>query len=485
MMKKAALLFLAFLLAWVVGSAVADVQAYPVPEGTPTEEAPFEITANGQEVGVYGDYNSEFYEIGFAYFNFDPGDEVEVKINVEFPFQQVEVLPAGSGIEPTVEDGTLTFTMDTPGQDLSFVFDGDYQGYTLHLFTNEIDHEAENYKGKFGVIYYGPGYHDESDGEIKLGTGMTLYVDAGAVVNGPIVVKRAKNVKILGTGVIMMDKKNAVDPTYGNINLCVHSSENVEIGSIIANAHRTQTWSTHLYYCKDITVDGYRAVSPRYASTDGIDISNSQNITIKNVFLRACDDCISIKGLGQATHPDNNPPNENIHITDSVMWSDCNNAMVVGEGSMAAYYDDITFSNIDVLYSYDDRDNHERMNERAVMSIVLLHGTEVGNITWEDIRINNCQRLVCFRFLESYWFGSITGDQSYPGYVDGVTLRNITCSSNNTSKIANEILICGWSEDKQIKNVTFENFVVNGEKLTSADNPYMNVNEYVSGIEFK
>ena len=482
---KHVMLLLALIFALGMTSALAEVQAYPVPEGTPIEDAPFAVTANGQEVGVYGDYNGEFYEIGFAYFNFDPGETVEVKVKVDFPFKQVEVLPANAGIVPQVDGDTLTLMVDDPGQDLSFVFDGDYRGYTLHLFTNEIDHEAEKYKGKFGVIYYGPGYHDESHKQIVLGSGMTLYVDAGAVVNAPVVVYNAKNVKILGTGMIMMDKKNAVDPTYGNINLCINNSQNVYIGDIIAHAHRTQNWTTHIYFSKDVTVEGYHVVSPQYASTDAIDISNSQNVTIKDVFLRSCDDCITVKGLGQGATPDDCPPNENIHVSDSQLWNDCNNAMVIGEESMAAYYNDISFRNIDVLYSYDDRDNHERLDERAAMSIVLLHGTEVTNITWEDIRVNNCQRLVCFRFVDSFWFGSIQGNQSFPGYVDGVTLRNITCDSNNTGKIANDILIYGWSKDKKIQNVTLENFVVNGKKLTSMMNPYMKVNSYIKNSQFK
>lgn len=482
---KHVMLLLALIFALCMTSALAEVQAYPVPEGTPTEDAPFSVTANGQEVGVYGDYNGEFYEIGFAYFNFDPGETVEVKVKVDFPFKQVEVLPANAGVVPQVDGDTLTLTVDDPGQDLSFVFDGDYQGYTLHLFTNEIDHEAEKYKGKFGVIYYGPGYHDESHKQIVLGSGMTLYVDAGAVVNAPVVVYNAKNVKILGTGMIMMDKKNAVDPTYGNINLCINNSQDVYIGDIIAHAHRTQNWTTHIYFSKDVTVEGYHVVSPQYASTDAIDISNSQNVTIKDVFLRSCDDCVTVKGLGQGATPDDCPPNENIHVSDSQLWNDCNNAMVIGEESMAAYYNDISFRNIDVLYSYDDRDNHERLDERAAMSIVLLHGTEVTNITWEDIRVNNCQRLVCFRFVDSFWFGSIQGNQSFPGYVDGVMLRNITCESSNTGKIANDILIYGWSKDKKIQNVTLENFVVNGKKLNSMMNPYMKVNSYIKNIQFK
>ncbi len=484
-MKGIWMLLLAMLMLTSLSAAVAEVQAYPVPEGTPIEYAPFEVTANGLEVGVYGDYNMEFYEIGFAYFNFDPGENVEVKIKVDFPFKKVEVLPAGASIVPRVDGAYLTFTMDNPGQDLSFVFDGDYQGYTLHLFTNEIDHEADSYEGKFGVLYFGPGYHDKSDTQILLGSGMTLYVDAGAVLNAPVVIENAKNVKVLGTGVIMMDKINVKNPQYGNINLCVNNSFNVYIGNIIAHAHKTQNWTTHIYFSKDVTVEGYHVVSPQYASTDAIDISNSQNVTIRDVFLRSCDDCITVKGLGQGATPDDCPPNENIHVSDSQLWSDCNNAMVIGEESMAAYYNDISFRNIDVLYSYDDRDNHERLEERSVMSIVQLHGTEVTNILWEDIRVNNCQRLVCFRFVDSFWFGSIQGNQSFPGYVDGVTLRNITCTSSNNSKIANEILIYGWSKDKQIQNVTFENFVVEGKKLTSMMNPYMKVNSYIKNIQFK
>ncbi len=483
-MKRILFILLAMLVL-CVPAALADLQAYPVPEGTPIEHAPFSVTANGQEVGVYGDYNYEFFEVGFGYFNFDPGDEIEVKVNVGFPFKNVEVLPASLGIVPAVDGNSFSFTAKDPGLDYTFVFDGHYDEHTLHLFTNPIDHEAEKYKGKFGCLYFGPGYHDRSDSQIVLGTGMTLYVDAGAVLNSPISVYNAKNVTIAGSGVIMMDKKNAVDPQYSNIVLCVNNSSNVTVKDVIAHTHRTQNWTTHVYFSKNVTLDNYKVVSPQYASVDALDITNSQNITVRDCFLRSCDDTITIKGLANVSMSKDAPPNEHIHVSDTVLWCDANSAMVVGEESKAAYYDDITFKNIDVLYSYDDADNHERLDERSVMSIVLLHGTEVRNILWEDIRVNNCQRLVCFRFVDNFWFGSVQGNQMWPGFVDGVTLRNVNCISRNNSKIANEILIYGWSADKQIQNVTFENFVVNGQKLTSMMNPHMKVNSYVKNIVFK
>ncbi len=478
-------LMLLWLLLIPLGTASAEVLAYPVPEGTPTEQAMFRVTADGQEVGVYSDYNMEFYEVSFAYFHFTPDTAVEVKVRPDFPFQEVEVLPKKPERAVTVEDGEITLTLTEPGEKLSFVFDGDYQAYALHLFTSPIDTELEKKKDGFGVRYFGPGYHDLSDQEVALGTGMTLIVAPGAVLNAPVVVYNASNVIIEGGGVIMMDKKSAVNPEYGNIVITLNHAKNVIVRDVIACSHRPQNWTTHVYFSSDVTIDNYKVFSPQYASTDAIDITNSQRVTVTNSFLRSCDDCVTIKGLANASLPKDAPPNEDIHVSATQLWNDCNNAMVIGEESMAAYYDNITFRDIDVLYSYDDRDNHERLDERAVMSIVTLHGTDIRNILWEDIRVNNCQRLVCFNFKDSFWFGTIQGNQTFPGGAENITLRNITCESSGKSAIANEILIHGWAEDKLFRDITFDNVVVDGVKLTSMLNPYFKVNDYIRDIRFQ
>ncbi|MBE5786037.1 MAG: hypothetical protein E7324_00685 [Clostridiales bacterium] len=484
-MKKIGFILVFMAMLCIAGCALADIQAYPVPAGTPTERVLFEITANGLDVGVYSDLNMKNLPVNFAYFNFDPGDEVTVRIRSGIPFEKVDILPARDDLEWSVDGRIITVKMTNPGDDLTFVFNDNYQGATLHLFTNEIDHEAQAKRKKFGTIYYGPGYHDLTHTQVKVGSGQTLYVDAGAVVNGPIVVENSKNVTIEGTGVIMMTQKSAVNPQYGNIVITLNHASNVTIKNVIANSHRTQNWTTHVYFSDNVLIENYKVVSTRYASVDALDISNSQNVTVKDCFLRSCDDCITIKGLGQSKTPDGSPPNEHIHVSGCVLWNDCNNAMVVGEESFAAYYDDISFKDIDVLYSYDDRDNHGKLEERAVMSIVTLHGTEITNILWEDIRVNNCQRLICFRFVDSFWFGSIQGDQSLPGFVDGVTVRNVTCNSNNKDKIANEILLYGWSKDKQLMNLTFENVMVNGRKFNSLVFPKVKTNSHVRNIRFK
>ncbi len=476
---------LALLLLPCAFAGAETLEAYPVPEGTPCEDVYFSVTADGREVGVYSDYNGEFNEVNFAYFNFTPGMNVEVKIDVGFKFRKVTILPERKDLRYTVEGSVITLTADNPGDDYTFVFNDDYEDITLHLFTNPVDPEEEAIKSAFTTLYYGPGYHDLSDGQLTLRSGMTLYVAAGAVINAPVVVENAKNVKILGTGVIMMDKKNAVNPQYGNIVITLNHASDVYIGSVIAHAHRTQNWTTHVYFSSDVLIEGYHVVSTQYASVDALDITNSQRVTVRDCFLRSCDDCITIKGLASVSEPSKAPANEGIHVSGCQLWNDCNNAMVVGEESMAAYYDDISFRDIDVLYSYDDRDNHEKLNERAVMSIVTLHGTHIRNIVWEDIRVNNCQRLVCMRFCDSFWFGSIQGNQSFPGGINGVTFKNVVCASDNKSKIANQILLEGYGRDKLIQNVAFEQFVIGGKPLTSLMSPHITINEYVRGITFR
>jgi polygalacturonase len=213
-----------------------------------------------------------------------------------------------------------------------------------------------------------------------------------------------------------------------------------------------------------------KTVSPRYASTDGFDISNSNNIRISNCFVRTCDDAIAIKGLVK-DKPANCPPNENLLFENLHLWNDCNNAICLGAETRASKYENINFRNIDVISSYDDKYHHEELDERSVMSIVSLEGTYFKNITWENINVNRCERLICLTFKDQFWFGSIKGDQSTPGGIENISFKNVYVTSNSGSNIANEILLNGWYMEnfptKKITNVSFDNVVVEGKLINS------------------
>jgi polygalacturonase len=80
-------------------------------------------------------------------------------------------------------------------------------------------------------------------------------------------------------------------------------------------------WNLHLYRCRQVVVDGLRIITPAAkqilaASTDGIDVDSSQDVTIRNCLISVDDDNIALKGTKGplATEDRSSPPVENILI---------------------------------------------------------------------------------------------------------------------------------------------------------------------------
>ena len=62
-----------------------------------------------------------------------------------------------------------------------------------------------------------------------------------------------------------------------------------------------------------------------------------------------------------------------------------------------------------------------------------------------------------------------------------ITVKNVTSNSTSDNIYANQIFLKGWNADKTISNITFDNLIIKGEKLT-AGSPLIVKNEYVSEI---
>jgi len=440
----------------------ADLQIYPVPKGTPQSgKSFFQVTADQYPVGVYTDLTPWEGNAHFAYVNMREGREVTFRVNANFRFRKVKVLPESLGIEPQVCRGQVSFTVSQPNQNITLVFDDHYNGHTLHLFTNPIDDDAPTESGE-NLVYFGPGYHFLKE-QLDIGANQTLYIAPGAVVDGRIRLEAAHNAAVRGSGVLM----NSVYRDGGEIILQVGASGHVTIEGIVFSSQQVRKWNLATHNVNGMAIRNVKIVSPRYASTDGMDINNSRNVTVAGCFIRTGDDCIAIKGF------DASLPAENIVVENCVLWNEVNNAMALGAETKALYYRNIIFRNIDVLFSYDDRDHHGELDERSVMSIVSLHSTYFEDITWEDIRVNRCERLICLTFVDSFWFGSIPGDQTAPGGMRNVAFRNISSDSPDGKAARNEILLSGnaangGNPEKMIENVVFDNVEVNGAVVTES-----------------
>ena len=68
-------------------------------------------------------------------------------------------------------------------------------------------------------------------------------------------------------------------------------------GIILRDPHE---WTVVPRNCDSITIDNIKLIGLWRYNSDGIDLVNSKNITIRNTFVRSFDDNIVIKGLKQA-----------------------------------------------------------------------------------------------------------------------------------------------------------------------------------------
>ena len=169
------------------------------------------------------------------------------------------VRPLSKHITPDiVNDSTVVFTLAEPAY-LSIELNGDRK-HNLHLVADAP--LAETYTGNEPrcinwdsgegnnhdvfirhprLIYFGPGVHKVKDivmgeetGEVKIPSNCTVYLAPGAVVLGKLVVSRARNVRIVGRGMLL------------------HPQRGIEIT-----------------YSRNVLVDGITVVNPRHYTVFG------------------------------------------------------------------------------------------------------------------------------------------------------------------------------------------------------------------------
>lgn len=98
----------------------------------------------------------------------------------------------------------ITFSA-LPGEDITVLPNGDYNGKALHLFIREPLGDIPD-GDDVNVIYYGPGYYDlSSQGPIQVSSGQTVYIAGGAVVRGRFLVSNASQVTLCGPGILIND----------------------------------------------------------------------------------------------------------------------------------------------------------------------------------------------------------------------------------------------------------------------------------------
>lgn len=391
---------------------------------------------------------------------FDMGSPVEVMVKKNNgTVRDVAIRPLNNGITYTQMKNSILFTLNKP-QYLSVEFNGD-RLHNLHLFANPM--ETETYtKEEQGVMYFGPGVHRPKDlpnNQIRIPSNTTVYLAPGAVVKAKLLVDKAENVRIIGRGILD-------HPIRG---IEITDSKNVLVDGItVVNPDHYTVFGGG---STEITIKNLKSFSCKGWS-DGIDMMCCRQVLIDNVFMRNSDDCIALYNHRWNWWGGSS----DITVQNSILWADVAHPINVGghgdpDSPTGEVIENLTFRNIDILEQDEDDPPYQ-----GCMAVDCGDKNLVRNILFEDIRVESIQEgrlfYVKVRFNPKY-------DKQPGSGIDGITFRNITYTGIGE----NPSLIEGLDKDRMVKNVTFENVVINGERMK--DLKGVVTNDFIKGIQIK
>jgi hypothetical protein len=397
-----------------------------------------------------------------SYFDFSGEVEVSVTYN-KGNIHQSRIRPLSYNIPHTVKGRTIIFKLYRPAN-LSVEVNGDIF-HNLHLFANPVNAFNPD-KRDTNLLYYGPGIHEVKGKVLKVPSGKTLYLAGGAILRGQILIENAKNVRVLGSGMVDIGVKLGVR---------IANSKNVLVEGIFC----TQCFTGG---SDSVTIRNVKSMS-YYGWGDGMNVISSSNVLLDGVFNRNSDDCTTVYG----TRLGFTGSSRNITMQNSTLWADVAHPILIGTHGNTPNPDvleNLNYINIDIL------DHKEaQIDYQGCLSIDAGDNNLVRNVRFENIRIEDFRQgqLINIRvFYNSKYCTS-------PGRgVENVLLKDITYNGKN----AGMSIIAGYNEERKIKNIVFENLIINGQLISddmkekpgwykTTDMANIAVGEHVEGIVFR
>ncbi|HMR85641.1 MAG TPA: endo-polygalacturonase, partial [Niabella sp.] len=296
--------------------------------------------------------------------SFDFLEEVEVSVtHNKGMIEKARIRPLSYNIVHEIKGNTLYFKLNKPSN-LSVEINGDIF-HNLHLFANPVDDFKYNKKDK-NTIYFGPGVHVLPGDKLKIPPGKTVYVAGGAVIMGQLLVSHARDVKIMGRGIVDFSVKEGVR---------IENSRNV----LVEGLAFTQC---PIGGSDSVTIRNVKSIS-YYGWGDGLNIFASNNVLYDGVFCRNSDDCTTV----YATRKGFTGGCKNITMQNSTLWADVAHPIMVGLHGNTPKPDTIEnlrYRNIDIL------DHKEaQIDYQGCLGISVGDNNLVRNVLFEDIRVED------------------------------------------------------------------------------------------------
>ena len=426
---------------------------------------------------------------GMVRFAFD--GKATVSVTAGRDFREVKVRPLSRGIVVRRDGRTATFDITRPGG-YSVEFDGWHNN--LHVFadamagTAERQQQADNRKGS--AIVFGPGAHDV--GIMTLKSGDAVYIDPGAVVYGGFHAKHARDIRIIGRGIVDASKvkERILFKASGDGSVdCGNAERDYTIdfedcrdfvidGPVIRDS---LAYNISLWGCEDAVVRNVKIVGQWRYNTDGIDLRSCRRVRVSDCFARTFDDtfCFKCPAGGYGNCEDN-------VFERCVAWNDWGKAFEVGVGCRGEHTRRVTFRDCDCIHA-----------TCWAMDVTNVDDGRDSDILFEDIRVECDEPMPSQKMQEKdesqfkvefgplfFFAASIekhheySGDKSAgrkAGFIDGVTLRNVKASGVGNRKLT--VAVHGVDEEHSPRNIVFEGLEVDGRPVLGRDG----VNLWIGG----
>lgn len=399
-----------------------------------------------------------------SFVSFDYQADKTVKITTEKKIERCDIRPKEFGIIPKIDGNSIELSVANPCQ---FVVEINGHHEALHVFVNPQEQIPVD-KEDSHVRYYGPGVHEA--GVINVKSGETVYIDEKAIVYGVIRSENAYNIKILGKGIL--DASRVARGTAPNM-ISLHKVHDAYIGGIILrDAHE---WGVVPSCCDGVVFDNIKLIGFWRYNSDGIDIVNSRNVTVKNSFIRAFDDNIAIKGLQWAYEEQR--VIEGIRVDNCVLWNDWGKIFEFGAETVADTIRDITITNCYVphftMVAMDmqngDRGHIENVRfdnisiEEPIREGAMLGDTPMDTKDWG-------------RAISLGVYGTQWSSDAIRGSINNVQFNNIRSISSSVPGIE----LRGYNKEHQVSDIFIKDYFVNGMRI--AEDDIIQKNEFVTNV---
>lgn len=390
-------------------------------------------------------------------------EEINVEIEVSKPFEKVVIRPYSSKVNFKTENTKITFSMT--GKERAIVELDDALESPLYILLGEYIPcpEKADYVFESGKAY--------NIGALELTSNQVVYIEEGAVVSGYFKSRMADNIKICGNGIVYGGNWHKWDENSGEQLIVPVLGENIEIRGI--TLLDGGSWHIVPVACKNVLIEDVNILG-KVITGDGIDIVGCENVTIRNCFIRANDDCISVKAV-EFQDPSGCTDVKNILVENCLFWNaEFGNTLEIGYETRCDEISDIIFKNCDIVHC-----QYEGNQSGGVLTIHNADRAEVHDIYYENIRIEDAQE----KFIDIKTLDSKYSKDRERGMIHDIYFKNIEIVDG----VFPVSIIRGYEMKNEIcrpHGFYFENIVVHDKKIETVNDMRMVV-ELSNDIEFR